>query len=137
MDWLSDNHVTLNYSDKSIVFPSTLSSELVTSMSFYLNSFVLNHYKTKSQGYDLLPVSMTSKQELSEILVVKEYPDVFHEDILEFPLEREIKFSIELVSRIRRISIAFYRMSPLELAELKKQIEDLLEKQFIRPSALP
>ena len=70
-------------------------------------------------------------------LVVREYPDIFPEDIPEFPLEREIDFTIELVPGTGSISIALYRMSPLELTELKKQIEELLEKRFIRPSASP
>ncbi|RDX98495.1 hypothetical protein CR513_18567, partial [Mucuna pruriens] len=46
------------------------------------------------------------------------------------PPKREIEFSIDLVPRTGPISAAPYRMSPLELAELKKQLEDLLEKKF-------
>ena len=80
---------------------------------------------------------MKVDQELNNILVIREYPDVFPKDIPEFPPEREIKFTIELMSRTRPISIALYRMSPLELAELKKQIEELLEKEFIWPSTSP
>ena len=80
---------------------------------------------------------MKVDQELNNILVIREYPDVFPKDIPEFPPEREIKFTIELMSRTRPISIALYRMSPLELAELKKQIEELLEKKFIWPSTSP
>jgi len=47
---------------------------------------------------------------------------------------REIEFSIDPISDAGPISIAPYRMSPIELAELKKQLEELLEKQFMRPS---
>ncbi|MDV3201193.1 MAG: reverse transcriptase family protein, partial [Sweet potato little leaf phytoplasma] len=50
---------------------------------------------------------------------------------------REVEFSIDLVPGAGPISIAPYRMSPPELAELKKQLEDLLEKKFIIPSASP
>ena len=67
-------------------------------------------------------------QKLNEILVVREYLGVFLEDIPEFHLEREIEFTIELVPGMGPISIAPYRMLPLELAELKMQIEELLEK---------
>ena len=67
--------------------------------------------------------------------MVRKYQDVFPEDISEFPPEREIDFSIELVPKMRSILVAPYRMSSLELAELKKQLEELLEKGFIRPSA--
>ena len=62
---------------------------------------------------------------------------MFPEDIPEFPPEREIEFTIELVPGARPVSIAPYRMSPLELAKLKKQIEELMEKEFIRPSVSP
>ena len=67
--------------------------------------------------------------------MIKEYLDVFSEDIPKFPPKQEIEFSIELVPRIGPISIAPYRMSSLEMAELKKQIKEFLEKQFIRPRA--
>ena len=48
------------------------------------------------------------------------------------PLEREVEFAIDLVPRTSPISIAPNRMSASELSELKKQLKELLEKQFIR-----
>ena len=71
---------------------------------------------------------------MNSIPVIREYPNVFLEDIPKFPPKREIEFSIDLVSGMGPISIASYRVSHLELAELKKQIEEHLEKRFIRPS---
>nr|KYP76400.1 hypothetical protein KK1_020642 [Cajanus cajan] len=53
------------------------------------------------------------------------------------PPTREVEFSIDLVLGTRPISIAPYMMSPIKLVELKKQIEDLLEKGFVRPSVSP
>ena len=52
--------------------------------------------------------------------MVREYPDVFPEDIPEFPPKREVEFSIDLVPGTRLIFIVPYRMSSLELMELKK-----------------
>ncbi|XP_061351786.1 uncharacterized protein LOC133296746 [Gastrolobium bilobum] len=72
-----------------------------------------------------------SETPLMNILVVKEFEDVFPDDITTFPPEREVEFSIELMPGTGPISIAPYRMSPLELVELKKQLEDLLGKNFI------
>ncbi|XP_014502207.1 uncharacterized protein LOC106762688 [Vigna radiata var. radiata] len=72
-----------------------------------------------------------------DILVVSDFLDVLPEEDLGLPPPREVEFSIDLVSRARPISITPYRMAPAELAELKKQIEELLEKQFIRPSVSP
>jgi len=48
-----------------------------------------------------------------------------------------VDFTIDLIPGADPVSMAPYRMTPAELAELKKQIEDLLEKYFIRPSASP
>ena len=91
-----------------------------------------------NQGYVLLMASEVElEQVLDEIAVVKEYPDVFLDDIPEFPLEKEIEFSIELVPGTGPISITPYRMSPMELLELKGPLEELLEKKFVRPSASP
>nr|KYP35801.1 Retrovirus-related Pol polyprotein from transposon 17.6 [Cajanus cajan] len=53
------------------------------------------------------------------------------------PPTREVEFSIDLVPGTGPISIAPYKMSPVELVELKKQIEELLEKGFVRPSVSP
>jgi len=48
---------------------------------------------------------------------------------------REVEFSIDLIPGAGPVSIALYRMAPAELVELKKHVEELFEKQFIRPSA--
>ncbi|GAU25208.1 hypothetical protein TSUD_151080 [Trifolium subterraneum] len=74
---------------------------------------------------------------LEEIPVISEFSDVFPEDISDLPPEREVEFSIDLVPGTSPISMAPYRMSASELNELKKQLEELLEKKFIRPSVSP
>ena len=66
-----------------------------------------------------------------------EYPSVFPEDLLGLPPTREIEFCIDLVLGTRPISKQAYRMAPTEMAELKKQIDDLEQKGFIRSSVPP
>ncbi|XP_061346468.1 uncharacterized protein LOC133292110 [Gastrolobium bilobum] len=73
-------------------------------------------------------------EEILNISVVKEFVEVFPNEIPEFSPEREIEFSIDMLSSVGPISLAPYRMSPLELAELKKHIKKLSVKNFIRPS---
>jgi hypothetical protein len=73
--------------------------------------------------------------EIRNILVVCEFPDVFPEDFPRFPPERDVEFVIELKPGTTPISRRSYRMPPNELAELKTQLQDLLEKGFIRPSS--
>ncbi|XP_072054270.1 uncharacterized protein [Arachis hypogaea] len=87
------------------------------------------------QGYLLWTANaLGDAQNLDQISVVRDFLEVFSEDIPEFPPQREIEFAIELVSGARPVSIALYRIAPTELAELKAQLEELLNKRFIRPS---
>jgi hypothetical protein len=69
--------------------------------------------------------------------VVCEFLDVFPEDLPRLPPERDVEFMIELKPGTAPISRRSYRMPPNELAELKTQLQDLLEKGFIRPSSSP
>ena len=78
-----------------------------------------------------------STSNLEEIPVVCEYTDVFPDDLPGMPPDREIEFIIELQPGTAPISKRPYRMPPKELAELKIQLQELLDKGFIRPSASP
>jgi hypothetical protein len=75
--------------------------------------------------------------EIQDIPVVCEFPDVFPEDLPGLPLERDVEFVIELKPGMAPISRRSYQMPLNELAELKTQLQDLLEKGFIRPSSSP
>jgi len=63
---------------------------------------------------------------------MREFEDVFPDEVPRLPPNKEVEFSIDLVPGTGPIS-----MAPAELVELKKQIEELMEKQFIRPSTSP
>ena len=71
------------------------------------------------------------------IPVVREFADVFPEEIPGLPPNRDVEFTIDLEPGTAPISKAPYRMAPVEMQELKKQLEELLEKGYIRPSASP
>jgi hypothetical protein len=74
----------------------------------------------------------------SEVIhVVSEFPDVFPEELPGMPPKRKVEFAIELILGIAPISKRAYRVSGPELVELKKQIDELLEKGYIRPSTSP
>jgi hypothetical protein len=79
----------------------------------------------------------TTGIKLKDIPIVCEYPDIFPDDLPEMPPDRDIEFIIELQPGTAPISKRSYRMPPNELAELKIQLQDLLDKGFIRPSASP
>jgi hypothetical protein len=72
-----------------------------------------------------------------DILVVCEYAGIFPDDLLGMPPDRDIEFIIELQPGTAPISKRPYRMPHKELAELKLQLQELLDKGFIRPSGSP
>jgi hypothetical protein len=74
---------------------------------------------------------------LEEIPIVREYPDVFPDELLGMPLDRAIEFKIELQPGTAPILKESYRMPPNELVELKIQLQELLDKQYIWPSSSP
>jgi hypothetical protein len=84
-----------------------------------------------------MAVDSKEPDSLEIIKVVSEFPDVFPEDLPGMPPERKVEFAIELLSGTAPISKRAYRVSGPELVELKKQIDELSEKVYIRPSTLP
>jgi hypothetical protein len=80
---------------------------------------------------------VTTTSHFDEILVVCEYPDVFPDELPGMPPDRDVEFVIELQLGTAPISKRPYRMPPKELAELKKQLQELLDKGYILPSFSP
>ena len=72
--------------------------------------------------------------QIDRLPIVNEFVDVFPKDLPGLPPDREIEFSIDLQPGTTPISQAPYRMAPAELKELKVQLQDLLDKGYIRPS---
>jgi hypothetical protein len=79
-----------------------------------------------------MAVDSSEADPLDIIKVVSEFPDVFPKD-----LERKVEFAIELLPGTAPIFKRAYRVSGPELVELKKQINELSEKGYIRPSTSP
>ena len=145
MDWLSRHHATVDCYRKEVRFYRPGETEVV----FYgLRKILPNSIMTamkaskmlrKSyQGYLAYAVEVRdSGSRLEDIPIVREFPDVFPEDLQSIPLDREIDFQIELAPGTEPISRAPYRMNPLELKELKVQMEELVSKGFVKPSTSP
>jgi len=74
---------------------------------------------------------------LDNLPIIKEFADVFPEEIPGLPPKMDIDITIELVPRAAPVSRAPYRMSVPELTELKMQLQELLDKNYIRPSVSP
>ena len=69
--------------------------------------------------------------------MVKDFPEVFPDDLPRVLPKREIDFGIDIIPDTRPIFIPPYKMAPAELKDLKEQLKDLLDKGFIRPSVSP
>ena len=145
MDWLSRYRATLDCYKKEVKLHRPgklevkfrgmrreLSSNMISAMA------AQRMLRKGCQGY-LAYVVETEKEGtlVDEIPVVREFPDVFPDDIASLPPEREVEFTIDLIPGTKPISIPAYRMAPAELRELKAQLEELLSKGFIRPSISP
>ena len=74
---------------------------------------------------------------MEDILVLREYVDVFSEEIPGLPPKRELNFTIKLVPSVVPSSKAPYRMNILELNELKSQLKEMIDKKYIQPSVSP
>jgi hypothetical protein len=79
----------------------------------------------------------TKTQNLEDILIAREFPDVFSDDLPSMPLDRDVEFTIELQPDTAPISRRPYKMTPKELAKLKVQLKELLDKGYIHPSSSP
>ncbi|KAM1131788.1 hypothetical protein ACFX19_046971 [Malus domestica] len=90
------------------------------------------------QGY-LTHVVMTEETPagMEDVRVVRQFPDVFPNDLLGLPSDHEVKFTIDLIPGTDLISLTPYRMTHTELRELKTQLQELVEKGFIQPSTSP
>ena len=86
------------------------------------------------QGFLAYVVNEENDLKLEDIPIVRDYLDVFPDDLPCLPPEREVEFTIYLPPRTTPISKAPYRMTLMELKELKIQLQELLDKGFIKPS---
>ena len=80
---------------------------------------------------------ITPKRRVQAPRVVRDFKDVFPQELPGLLPPREVDFSIELVLGTTLISIPPYRMAPVKLRQLNVQLQDLLEKSFIRPNVSP
>nr|GEW86781.1 reverse transcriptase [Tanacetum cinerariifolium] len=102
-----------------------------TSATYYVISVLLSKY------INVPPTLLNYTLSISTPMRSLDFSDVFPEELLGIPPEREVKFGIELISGTQPISKAPYRMAPIKLKELKEQLQELLDLGFIRPSVSP
>ena len=145
MDWLSIHRAKVDCLRKKIVFHTSdgkrvyFIGERKMLPSCMLSALTINILlREEYEAFLACVVSLeSSSSELPNILVVHEFLDIFSEELPMFSLDREIEFSIDLLLGPGPIARAPYRMAPTKLRELKVQLQELLDKGFIRPSVSP
>ncbi|KAL7252019.1 hypothetical protein ACSBR1_013800 [Camellia fascicularis] len=142
MDWLAANHASIDCKAKKVSLRLPNQPELVfdrTGVSnppYIISSMTAQRLLRKGCGSCICYVIDTQKKAptVDAIPVVQEFPDVFPENLPGTPVDQEIEFVIETQPGIQPVSKAPYRMSMTELKELKTQLQELLDKGFIRPT---
>ncbi|GJU75181.1 putative reverse transcriptase domain-containing protein [Tanacetum coccineum] len=79
----------------------------------------------------------SGKKRLEDVPIVRDFPEVFPEDLSGLPLTRQVEFQIDLVPGAAPVARAPYRLAPSEMKELSEQLKELSDKGFIRPSSSP
>jgi hypothetical protein len=123
MDWMTQHKVVLDISDRVV----EINSPTVGHTTLYLP------FKDGTNSF----AYVTIISHLDEIPVVCEYLDVFTDELPGMPPDKDVEFVIELQAGTAPISKRPYRMPHKELAELKNQLQELLDKGYIRPSSSP
>jgi hypothetical protein len=128
MNWLDKYQAIISCDKRIIKLVSPLGEEVVAE---------LVSPEPRKGGYHQMAIDSKEADSLETIRVVSEFPDVFSKDLPGIPPERKVEFAIELLPGTAPISKRAYRVSGPELDELKKQIDELSEKGYIRPSTSP
>ena len=142
MDWLTKHRAIVDCGQKTVVLRCLDQSKVIIQG---IRSSVLSNVVSVMQarrfirkGYEaFLALILDSKRgqvELEKIPVVREFPEVFPEELPGIPPKREVDLSIEVVPGTAPVFRTRYRMAPVELKELKVQLQELLDKGFVRPS---
>ena len=143
MDWLDQHRVILNCYDKTFACINNdwkpISVRGIPRKKTVRKISTLQLKRAVRKGCKAYVVTITDEENLNnidklkleDILVLKEYADVFPEEILGLPPKRELDFTIELVPGVVPSSKAPYWMKILELNELKSQLKELIDKKYI------
>nr|KYP73002.1 Transposon Ty3-I Gag-Pol polyprotein [Cajanus cajan] len=132
MDWLSANHILIDCANRRLIF-SQEEDELLISAG-QAEVWLRDGAECCLM---LAMMSVETERVISEIDVVRDFAEVFPNEVPGLPPVREMEFGIDLVPGAGPVSVAPYMMAPAELIELNGQLEDLLEKQLVRPSVSP
>ena len=146
MDWLSPNGAVIDCELQLVRVRTPSGGEIVVQgerpqrgLTFCSAARARRYVQQGCAGYVayVLDARDKGKTTIDDVPIVRDYPDVFPEDLPGIPPERQVEFRIDLVPGAAPIAKAPYRLAPPEMQELSTQLQELLDKGFIRPSSSP
>nr|GEU59912.1 putative reverse transcriptase domain-containing protein [Tanacetum cinerariifolium] len=144
MDWLSNSHAKILCDEKVIHIPIDGETLIIRGDRSKTRLNLISCIKTEryiSRGCQNFMIQVMEKKvdekRLEDIPVVKEFPDIFLENLPGLPPVRQVEFQIDLIPGTAPVARAPYRLAPLEMQELSNQLQELIDQGFIQPSTLP
>ncbi|GKA28342.1 putative reverse transcriptase domain-containing protein [Tanacetum coccineum] len=125
MDWLSKYHAVIIYNENIVRIPYG-DKILIKGCHVFLAHVTEKKPKDKSK-----------EKRLEDVPIVRDFQEVFPEDLPGLPTTRQVEFQINLVPGVTPVARAPYRLALSEMKELSDQLQELLNKRFIRPSSSP
>ncbi|GJX08385.1 putative reverse transcriptase domain-containing protein [Tanacetum coccineum] len=151
MDWMSEQHakvvchkkyIRVPYGNDVLIIQGKRSGVRNESRLEVISSIRTQRYIEK--GCRVFLIQVTKKEEveipekrIEDVPVIRDFPEVFPENLSELPPIRQVEFHIELIPGGAPVARAPYRLAPAEMKELAEQLKELYDKGFIRPSSSP
>ncbi|MFS7980354.1 putative nucleotidyltransferase, Ribonuclease H [Helianthus anomalus] len=144
MDWLSHNQAQIVCDKKQVVIktpygePLTIQGDTQYGLPKKVSILKASRCMKKACVIYMAQVTIDEpKPKIEDIPVISEYPDVFPEELPGLPPQSQVEFRIDIIPGAAPIARAPYRLAPIEMKELRTQLDELLAKGFIHPSSSP
>ncbi|GJW54097.1 putative reverse transcriptase domain-containing protein [Tanacetum coccineum] len=144
MDWLSKYHAKILCDEKVVHIPINGETLIIRGDQSKTRLSLISCIKTKryiSRGCQVFVIQVMEKKadekRLEDIPVVREFPEVFPENLPGLPPVRQVEFQIDLIPGAAPVARTPYRLAPSEMQELSNQLQELADRGFIRPSTSP
>nr|GEW68168.1 retrotransposon protein, putative, Ty3-gypsy subclass [Tanacetum cinerariifolium] len=119
-DWLREYHAVIVFDEK------------IVRVLFRNETLIFQGKRNDQEAKD-----KSEGKRLENVPIVRDFHEVFPEDLSSIPPARQVKFQIDFVPGVAPVARAPYRLAPAEMKELADQLQEISDKGFIRPSSSP
>ncbi|GKC24973.1 putative reverse transcriptase domain-containing protein [Tanacetum coccineum] len=144
MEWLSQHNAKIICGERVVHIPIDNETLVIRGDRSGTRLNIISCVKTQNyikRGCCTFLAHITEKKSedkrLEDVPIVRDFPEVFPEDLPGLPPPRQVEFQIELVPGAAPVARAPYRLAPSEMQELSNQLQELTDKGFIWPSSSP